>query len=102
MPVLPPIPIVGMRFRGPEIPLWVAAYGEGRELALLPEPTNPYDPNAIKVIDPEGPEGTPCHVGYIPRGMAGLIAAGLAAGQTVASCTVISGALLEIVLEDPE
>lgn len=41
----------------------------GQQLTLVREPSNPYDPNAIKVLVPANEEkGTPLvHLGYIPK-----------------------------------
>jgi len=38
-----------------------AAVSTGDELTLSPEPTNPHDPNAIRILK----EGT--QIGYVPR-----------------------------------
>lgn len=54
--------IVGARFRkGGEARL--AAMTPGTRLTLEPDPTNPFDPDAVKVMDGE-------QVGFIPRDFA--------------------------------
>lgn len=42
---------------------------------LVPEPDNQYDPNAIKVM--VATDGGPQHVGYVPKGMAGVVSKAL-------------------------
>lgn len=39
----------------------------GSIVSLVPEPTNPFDPNAIKVMYDVGPDIPPIHLGYIPK-----------------------------------
>lgn len=48
----------------------------GRPLALVREPANPYDGNAIRIETPEG-----AHLGYVPRVLARGLAAYLDAGS---------------------
>lgn len=43
------LPIVGAHFRPPAKQL-LAAIAGGTDLALIPEPENPYDPNAVRVV----------------------------------------------------
>lgn len=50
----------------------------GTEATLLPEPTNPHDPNAILVFVPMS--GKPLKCGYIPRTQAVWMSALLRAG----------------------
>lgn len=38
----------------------------GESLALVPEPDNKFDPNAIRVVTREN-AGPPIHLGYIPK-----------------------------------
>lgn len=47
----------------------------GTALDLEPEPTNQYDPNAVKVIYDNK------HLGYIPRDLAGEVARLIAGGH---------------------
>ena len=53
------------------------AFGPGRPLELLPEPSNPHDPNAVAVWD----AGHRHHVGYVPADLAPDIAARLRGGE---------------------
>ena len=46
---MPSAPLVGAHFRPPAKAL-LAALPSGHPLLLIPEPTNPYDPNAIAVF----------------------------------------------------
>src|SRR5215472_7503586 len=52
------VPIVGMNFRPPADQV-IMLVPEGSPLILMHEPTNPYDPNAIRVLlpnfTPDGP-----------------------------------------------
>jgi hypothetical protein len=50
----------------------------GRVLALVPEPTNRYDSNAVKVVD-KGMD----MIGYIPREHSGMVSRMLAHGYDV-------------------
>lgn len=59
MPVFEDISVVGMHFRGAEVKALVATFVPPITLTLEREPSNPYDPNAIKVFY----ENT--HIGYI-------------------------------------
>jgi hypothetical protein len=53
--------LVGARFRPVEAQSILLEAEVGDPVQLEPEPTNAYDPNAIKVIYKEH------HVGYVPR-----------------------------------
>lgn len=61
---------------------WARAKGlkEGTPLLLLPEPTNPYDPNAIHVFTPTGGS-----IGFIRRTLAVVLAPRLAAGAAASA-----------------
>lgn len=48
-----------------------AKYGGPRAIALVPEPTNKYDPNAIKVVLFRHERRF--HVGYVPRDIAAQV-----------------------------
>jgi hypothetical protein len=64
-------PILGNRYRSEEEQFFFSSLQEDPRLASLvfeSEPTNPYDPNAIKVIAVT-PDGTRYHLGYVPRNM---------------------------------
>ena len=54
-------PIVGVNFRPHEAKVAHAALSIGDEVFLEPEPENPYDPMAVKVIASDE------HIGYIAR-----------------------------------
>ena len=84
-----PARILGAHFR-PPAKLIFLHLTTGQELTLIHEPDNPYDPNAIKVLLPEGAlpsdsefidnlqsfghdieslrDSGPIHLGYIERG----------------------------------
>ena len=85
------LPIVGQRFRPPASELLNMLPG-GHAIELLPEPDNPYDPNAVKVMIPfsefanaaldeiyaDPQDGwqnkeLPFHVGYIPKELAKML-----------------------------
>ena len=51
---------------------------------LEPEPTNQYDPTAIKVILADRRDGTEHHVGYVPRGLNLQIFMAVVSGTAVA------------------
>lgn len=99
-----PLPIVGAHFRPPAKAI-LEVLPTGAELELRPEPSNPFDPNAIQVIvassqiPPERYTDLELsasgygfslddildsdfwHLGYLPRGLAAVIAPKLA-GKT--------------------
>jgi HIRAN domain len=72
----------GMNFRPIEAQAIVMALEEGDPLLLDREPENPYDPNAIKVLDP----ATGHHLGYVAKEVAVDLAAEMDHGMVV-SCT---------------
>ena len=53
------ITVKGTYFRGEEVVAFVKTLTEGDEVTLVPEPTNAYDPNAIKVMFKD------VHIGYV-------------------------------------
>src|SRR3546814_3524175 len=55
--------LVGMNFRPSEAREVVKTLQIGHTLHLEPEPSNPYDPNAVKVIEPESGQ----FIGYLSR-----------------------------------
>jgi hypothetical protein len=67
-PVILGARVVGVRFRSPSEVLHAACVTAGDGLLLEREPTNPYDPGAIKAM------ADTAHVGYIERSWAGVIA----------------------------
>ena len=58
------ITVVGMKFRQ-DFRVFESQYPHIALLQLEREPTNPYDPRAIKVIAEI--QGTEMHIGYIPK-----------------------------------
>lgn len=54
--------IAGIPHRKPNMSLFIP----GESVILVPEPSNPHDPNAIMVFLPLA-DGQRLHVGYIPR-----------------------------------
>jgi hypothetical protein len=58
------VPVAGVSFR-PEAQL-DASFEPGRPLALVPEPDNPHDPNAVGVWNEE----RTVQAGYVPREVA--------------------------------
>jgi HIRAN domain len=78
----------GMNFRPIEAQAIVMALDEGYELLLEREPSNAYDPNAIKVIDPL----TGQHLGYVAKEVAIDIAQEMDGGFTATCyCDVPAG-----------
>lgn len=57
------VQLAGLSFRPKSTKLLVAKFEIDREFRLEPEPDNPYDPWAVRVID----DLTNEFVGYIPR-----------------------------------
>lgn len=67
-PSFPEVAIVGMHFRGAWAVEYASALQGGELFELEPEPENPHDPNALKVLTDSGE-----HWGYIERGQAAWI-----------------------------
>ena len=89
----------GSNFRPIGAQAIVMGLTEGDELILEPEPSNQYDPYAIRVIHPASSE----HIGYVAKEFASEIAPMLEAGST-ATCTVLvpggKATVLEIIVSD--
>lgn len=65
--------IAGISFRPIAAQAAIQRLADQSTLTLVAEPTNKFDPNAIKVFEPGGE-----HVGYIPKRMnKGVLANGL-------------------------
>ena len=64
------INVAGVSFRADA--LQDDAFAPGRRLALVPEPDNEHDPNAIAIWD----AGRRVHAGYVPAEVAGELRAG--------------------------
>jgi len=74
--------VVGVTYSGRQ--RIVRSLREGESLVILPEPDNPHDPHAVKVITESGQQ-----VGYINRQMAQGIAAFFSAPEFKASAKVL-------------
>jgi|3_EtaG_2_1085321.scaffolds.fasta_scaffold271658_2 hypothetical protein len=66
---------------------------EGTELTLEPEPTNKYDPHAVKVISGE------MFVGYIPGDLSQMVSALIRTNKLV-SVRIRAGTSIDINYED--
>ena len=91
----------GATFRPAECQTIVAALQPGDRVTLEPEPTNAYDPNAVKVIFALG-----AHIGYVAKEAAPDVLAFLIVHPTV-ECLVrtklgIRSALLELRAAPPD
>lgn len=56
-------PLMGVNFRPPEAKSVVDQLTIGQRLLLEPEPSNPYDSNAVRVIEPKSGE----FIGYLAK-----------------------------------
>lgn len=83
--------VAGVTFKGRQAYLH-AMYGN-EPVRIVPEPTNPYDPNALAVhiAIPEGGSTMIRHVGYIPRELAAQIAPWLDGEAVMARIAAITG-----------
>jgi HIRAN domain len=63
-PRLRVVPVAGVTFRPGAVD--DASFDPGRRLALVPEPDNEHDPNAVGIWNDE----RTLHAGYVPREMA--------------------------------
>lgn len=77
--------LVGVNFRGKAATAIVKGLVINESLILAAEPSNPYDSNAVKVIDPESEE----HIGYLSRESNAETAVHLGDGGEY-TCTVAS------------
>ncbi len=68
-------PIAGVKFRGAAVIELLKTLENGTVFELEPEPTNQYDPNAVKIIYNDGE--TDIHVGYVPKNFSAEISAAL-------------------------
>jgi len=64
------VPVAGVSYRIDEVQ--AGGFAPGRRLALVPEPENEHDPNAIAIWD----EGRRVQAGYVPADVAGTLRAG--------------------------
>jgi hypothetical protein len=58
------VPVAGVSYRAEALP--DASFDPGRRLALVPEPDNEHDPNAVAVWNGDGS----LQAGYVPRDVA--------------------------------
>ena len=77
--------IAGVQFRTPKDKEALLVVKEGDMLRLDPEPTNPYDPNAVKIVD----QGNSFHFGYVPKKYSSEVAAALEVG-TELECKIVT------------
>ena len=68
-------PIAGVKFRGAEVYALLKTLENGTVFELEPEPTNAFDPNAVKINYDDGE--TDIHVGYVPKNFSAEISAAL-------------------------
>ena len=61
---------------------------EGDELLVIPEPTNKYDKNALKIIYESLANNTPVMIGYVPGKLSAQVSASLDACQAF-ECKVL-------------
>lgn len=81
--------VAGAKFRPQAEQVHLAGLEPGAPLALEPEPTNQYDPHAIKIVH----DGH--HVGYVPRDLSQEVSALIATGRLM-RCVKGTGARIEI------
>jgi hypothetical protein len=62
------VPVAGVSYRAEALP--DPTFDPGRRLALVPEPDNEHDPNAVAIWNEEGT----LQVGYVPRETAAELA----------------------------
>lgn len=62
------VPIMGVKFRGPVAQGKISSIIQGEHAAIIPEPDNAYDPNAIMIvwINPKANDAN-IHLGYVPK-----------------------------------
>ena len=80
--------IAGVKFRMGAADI-LAALDDGSEVILEPEPTNQYDPHAVRVMSGNR------HVGFVPRDLSQEVSGLIAAGQ-ITRAVKRSGNSLEI------
>jgi len=83
--------IAGVQFRpAAEIAMAKKALQVGDQLHLEAEPTNKFDPNAVKIIfdmTDNGEDATPLFLGYVPKKFSSEVSALLGIGAPL-TCTV--------------
>jgi hypothetical protein len=68
-------PIAGVKFRGAEVYVLLKTLENGTVFELEPEPTNAFDPNAVKINYNDGEKDI--HIGYVPKNFSAEISAAL-------------------------
>jgi hypothetical protein len=81
------VPVAGVSYRADALP--DASFDPGRTLALVPEPDNEHDPNAVGIWNEERTQ----QLGYVPR----EIAADLAGDEQAVSLWRVEGGLRVLV-----
>ena len=74
-------PIAGVSFRPREVKLLLQTLPDGYKVALLPEPSNKFDPFALQIIDP----ASEAHLGYVPRSHSQIFATDLLEGREISA-----------------
>lgn len=85
------VAVAGVSYRAEALP--DASFDPGRRLALVPEPENEHDPNAVAIWN----EGRTLQVGYVPR----ETAAELAGDEQAVSLWRVEGGL-RVLIAPPE
>lgn len=78
------VAVVGMHYRGAEVKALVSNFVPPLSVFLEPEPENPHDMNALKVMYDE------THIGYIERESAFWVSNDLDEGWEIQSCEVVN------------
>ena len=87
-PRLRVVPVAGVTFRPGAVD--DVSFDPGRRLALVPEPDNEHDPNAVGIWNDE----RTLHAGYVPR----EVAAELSGGEQVVSLWRVEGGLRVLIV----
>jgi hypothetical protein len=82
-------PIAGVKFRGAEVYALLKTLENGTVFELEPEPTNAFDPNAVKINYNDGEKDI--HVGYVPKNFSAEISAALEIEPVVCIASDFSG-----------
>jgi hypothetical protein len=65
--------LAGAQFRPTEAQAAMLDLAVGQTVLLVPEPTNPFDPDAIKVVTLDDNDQPAHHIGYVPRKQTELV-----------------------------
>jgi single-stranded-DNA-specific exonuclease len=85
------IKVAGVTFEGRQE--MIALLRGGEPVRIVPEPTNPYDPNALRVE--VASKGEILHVGYIPRDKAAEYALLLEGENTIGRVYEVNGGFVK-------